>query len=136
MKEMAYKINEAYQVIEPDLHDSNLLSIESDTDQAILKFRLVSGDLVQATLIGVDRLVCDNFREGNIVLDVTIESEAAGSVLDKLFIPPRIKNEKYEAFISTVRQKLKEGMMKIVSINPSYGCESIVYCKDVYFNRV
>jgi len=132
-----HQINDAYQVIEPNLHDSNLVSVESYEDQATLKFRLVSNELIQAVFSNVNKLVCNNFREGNVVLDVTVERMVKISAhgLNKLFTPPRAMFEKYNAYIRSVNESIESGTMMLVTINPSYGCESIIYCESVCFQK-
>ncbi|WP_196159770.1 hypothetical protein [Reinekea sp. G2M2-21] len=138
MKTIKHQTNDDFQVIEPNLHDSNLFSVENDQGQAILKFRLVSGELVQAIFTNVKRLVCNDFREGNIVLDVTIEREVHVSDhgLEKLFIPPMAMFEKYNAYIQTVKESIESGKMMLVTINPSYGCDGMIYCENVCFQQI
>jgi hypothetical protein len=133
-----HQINDAYQVVEPNLHDSNLVSVESDQGKAIFTFRLVSGELIQAVFTNVKNLVCNDYREGNIVLDMTIEKNVrvTGHGLDKLFIPPMAMFEKYDTYIHSVKESIKSGKMMLVTINPSYGCDGMIYCENVCFQKL
>lgn len=69
------KTDELNTVVEPALHDSNLLALNMIKDKEItLSLKLESGELVKLYLGGVESFICDNLRKGNIVLDVTITS--------------------------------------------------------------
>jgi hypothetical protein len=133
-----HQINDAYQVVEPSLHDSSLVSVENNQGKAIFTFRLISGELVQAVFTNVKNLVCNDFREGNIVLDFTIEKNVlvTDHGLDKLFIPPAAMLEKYDAYIHSVKESIKSGKMMLVTINPSYGCDGMIYCENVIFQKL
>ena len=138
MNVINYQIGESYQVIEPNLHDSNLLSVEHDKNDTLIKFRSTSGELIQAVASNVNKLVINDFREGNIVLDVTIERmvKIPDYGLDKLFVLSKVKCEKQDAYIRTVKDKIESGEMMLVTINPSYGCNGMIYCENISFYKV
>tara|TARA_B100000768_G_scaffold174692_1_gene185293 strand:- start:566 stop:982 length:417 start_codon:yes stop_codon:yes gene_type:complete len=138
MNVINYQIGESYQVIEPNLHDSNLISVEHDKNDTLIKFRSTSGELIQAVASNVKKLIINDFREGNIVLDVTIERmvKIPDYGLDKLLLLSKVKCEKQDAYIRTVKDKIESGEMMLVTINPSYGCNGMIYCEKISFCKV
>lgn len=114
-----------------DLHDSHLIGISVDREKCgRLLFELMGGQ--RATLVpeGVEHLQADNFKQGNIVLDVVIHSSADydESRLDQLFGKEYL--EKNMAFRNSLTAKIASEKLSLVSIEPSYGCTLVALCKS------
>lgn len=97
-----------------------------------------SGQALSMQLVGTEALVCNNFRQGNIVGDVQIVSGIApyADMLNLLLDPPHPKaaEEFHDRHRRFVKQKIgqnKDGSLSLVSIDPSYGCKRIALCREV-----
>ena len=138
MAAIEYKIDSAGHLREPNLHDANLLSVECAQSDAIFKFELVNGGIVQIRFLDVDQMVCHDFRHGNIVLDVTVDhrKRLSGKELEMLFTPPLAAIDAHQVHLSKVKDRIERGEMMLVTIAPSYGCEAMIYCASVNFDLV
>jgi hypothetical protein len=107
----------------PNLHDARLLGMfVSDNKTATVLFRSENGQRHELLLKEVEHLVANDFREGNIVLDVEIydgesfDSKLLSEIYGKNYLTA------HPGFESEIRRKVKNGELKLVSVNPSYGC--------------
>jgi hypothetical protein len=118
--------DEAGTVIEPKLHDSNLTRIEWYDEECIkLSFKLISSDVKTIFLNGVEALACDGVKKGNIVLDLTIFSGISTpmDLLKKLYEEPKYERQKYDLFMDKIKNRILNGELQIIVLNPSYGCK-------------
>jgi hypothetical protein len=132
-----YLLNEASEVIEPPLHDAKLYSICTENEIIKLGFTLADREQVYCSLINVKQFTCNNFKQGNIVLDLTLyKGEALNeNIKDKLFSKPIGYNNKFERYIESVNCKLINNELILVVLNPSYGAEIISICEDIKFSE-
>ncbi|MES9976469.1 MAG: hypothetical protein ABW094_19580 [Candidatus Thiodiazotropha sp.] len=114
-------------------HDSQLTMIELGERKAILSFKLVDGACIGVKLLGLSRMLCNNLKEGNTVLEVSIvrESKYRESLLYKLF--DLSDNEKISNpdYVRKIKKKLEDQELIILLVAPSYGCELIALCEEV-----
>ena len=131
-------MDEADSIIDPQLHDSNLTKLEFNEDCVMLSFILESNELVNIHLIGIVDVICNNLRKGNIVLDLTVStgSKAEFYILDKLFTKPRGDTSKFEIYLASLKQKILQKELFVVTLNPSYGCEMIALCKEIKYGKI
>ena len=117
------------------LHDSELFLIETNKKYVKLGFRLSDGSIVFCYLHTIRHFLCDGMMHGNIILDLTIdEGECLSSnIRNRLFEPPKGDVIKFNKYVNSVEVRLKKGELKLVMINPSYGCEIIALCEEVEF---
>ena len=116
----------------PNLHDARLLGMfVSDNKIATVLFRSENGQRHELLLKEVEHLVANDFREGNIVLDVEIYD---GESFDSRLIS-EIYGKNYPhchpGFESEIRRKVKNDELKLVSVNPSYGCSLLCIAKNI-----
>jgi hypothetical protein len=126
--------DDADTIIEPILHDSNLVKIDfCDKKNIKLSFKVVEGDVITMHLIGVEEFVCDEVRQGNIVLDLTISSgrNAPMEKLNRLFKKPKYEHEKHAFFLENIKQKIFNKELSILELNPSYGCKLIALVHSI-----
>ena len=124
------------EVTSPPLHDSELISVNTDDSIVSLLFKLDDGSNVYCYLNDTEQFVCNNFRQGNIVLDLTV---ITGDLLSdelkfKIFPASRVKNEKFDRYIESINNKLQKNELIIIQLNPSYGCEITAICSSISFN--
>lgn len=123
-------------MIDPDFHDGTVESLDvSGDDYAEIRLRTVSGIQYRANLHGLKYLRCDDFREGNIILDCSVFSNAMPpeGVLRRLFdLNPQDDAE----HLRTVARSVSNGDLALLSISPSYGCELTALSESVEFREV
>ncbi len=77
-------------------------------------------------------MLCNNLKEGNTVLEVSIvrESKYRESLLYKLF--DLSDNEKISNpdYVRKIKKKLEDQELIILLVAPSYGCELIALCEE------
>lgn len=112
-------------------HDGKLVAIKliSDTD-CDLQILTQDGHLESIRLIGVVRLVIDEFREGNIINNITVAQDVIRSqVLDHLFnVGDSIAS--HEA-VGRFAHKIQSGELKLLEIDPSYGASVTCLCSAI-----
>jgi hypothetical protein len=113
-----------------DLHDSHLIGLSVDREKrGRLLFELAGGRRTTLVLEGVQYLQADNFRQGNIVLDVVIQkgADCDESYLEQLFGKEYLEQNK--AFKESLGARIGSGELVLVAIEPSYGCVLVALCK-------
>jgi hypothetical protein len=82
-------------------------------------------------LEGLEHLRCMDFREGNIVLSVEIvrHRKPDAAALHALFDTGAKASTPW---IDRFARDVAVGKLTFVRISPSYGCELIALCKEVY----
>jgi hypothetical protein len=120
----------------PNLHDGtiDMLSLKANnvleiglTDVKNVRYRLV--------LSGLERLRCQDFREGNIILDVSLVNGQSPDkdALRELF---GLTNDQTPHFLAQIIVKIEQGLLAFVNITPSYGCEVLALCSNVCLENV
>ncbi|MBS0245326.1 MAG: hypothetical protein JSR61_01810 [Proteobacteria bacterium] len=123
----------------PSLHDGLVLGIMlSGEDAATVALRDVQGQDFSMRLTGAEGLVCDNFLLGNIISEIWITSGKAphDDALDVLFAQPHPAaakefHDQHAAFVKRKMDEIREGSLKLVSIDSSYGCRLTALCREV-----
>jgi hypothetical protein len=114
-----------------DLHDSHLIGLSVDGEKrGRLLFELAGGRRTTLVLEGVQYLQADNFRQGNIVLDVVIQkgTDYDESYLEQLFGKEYLEQNK--AFKESLGARIGSGELVLAAIEPSYGCVLVALCKS------
>ena len=112
-------------VMEPQLHDSTLKSIAFGEEKSItLQFNIVSGEVVQLVLGGVQRFKCDELWEGNIVLDVCIDCGEYTNLSDlqSLVWATDVETQAFKDRMNELKRQLNDKELAIFELNPSFGC--------------
>jgi hypothetical protein len=118
MSHSKLSISEEGMLLNPVLHDAKLLGVLTfESKRTLVIVQLGSGEINGLWLTGVERLNAKNFYVGNIILDCTVESG------------PRANCD--QAYLELLRVRIRRSELKIVTINPSYGCEFCALCKEV-----
>jgi hypothetical protein len=122
---------------DPDLHDGLLTALDL-VDEKTLHIRAsdVRGGRHTIELHGLSRLLAAEFREGNIILDVQIETamppdeqtirHLAGEHHASVGEPHRSKHESY---VRRLIQSVASGELTLVTIGSSYGCSLAALCQ-------
>jgi len=90
----------------------------------------VTGGKFSMFLQNVRSFKGNNFREGNIILDVEIVRNADPGI-DRLRSLFDLEPTASPAFLLIGMRQVQEGELTFVAINPSYGCEISALCENV-----
>jgi len=119
----------------PDLHDGVLTALDL-VDEKILRIRArdVRGGKHLIELHGLSLLLADEFRQGNIILDVRFETARAPdeqAIRYLLGEPPAGEpfRSKYESHVRKLIQSIANGELTLVTIGSSYGCSLTALCR-------
>jgi len=99
----------------------------------------VNGEGFCVSFAGKLLLLCDGLRQGNIILEIVVESGELEdyALLNKLY---RISDDTEDApgrkYLDTMKSMIKAKEMKMVRINPSYGCEIVMVCNSISVSRI
>ena len=117
---------------QPRLHDGSLEGFYVKADKSATLFvRDVNGVKYELELGSVEYLLANEFREGNIILDLTIErgKDCEVSLLRALFDSKYL--ETHPNFLVALQQRIEAEGLTLVSIDPSYGCSFLALCKTL-----
>jgi hypothetical protein len=125
-------ISEEGVLLNPVLHDAKLLGVLTfESKRTLVIAQLRSGEINGMWLIGVERLNATNFYAGNIILDCTVESGPRANC-DQAFKDLGLAQDKgAQAYLELLRVRIRRSELKIVTINPSYGCEFCALCREI-----
>ena len=130
-------VNDAFQIIEPNLHDANLLCIDvSKKNTVVLTFKLTTNQKINLYLNGIERLVCNNFNAGNTVLDMTIlntDNALKRNILKVFITTLGYKSAKENEHLKTLKDTIKEKKLILIELNPSYGCELAALVSSTHY---
>jgi hypothetical protein len=113
----------------PLLHDGRLIGIAVLPDKrCVVILSDHAGSIYRMSLTGIVRLRADNFREGNIILDVTAETGDRVEEREILFALSVDDADKHPDFVKSVLQRVRNRDLYLVHINPSYGCTFACLC--------
>jgi hypothetical protein len=122
---------------QPRLHDGLLEGIIVKEDKsATLTLRDVNGVQYELELGSVEHLCANDFRRGNIILDLTVERgrDCDVSLLRTLFGNKHL--ESHPDFLATLLQRIEAENLALVSIDPSYGCSFLALCRTINWRVV
>jgi hypothetical protein len=116
-------------LIDPSLHDAEILGMMLGEGNLILTIRLVEGEVISLICHGVYRLIANGFREGNTILSVEIAT-AEDVCVDDVQMFFASKTSDHALFLL---EKVKADKKIVVIISSSYGCELACICDEITF---
>lgn len=133
-----------YAQIFERLHDGFVDGIRLIADKTTrLSLREIGGRAYEIDLIGVERLLCNDFREGNIILSIRMTTGAPPDrqTLEMLFESPATAvaepiRQRHAELVEREVGRIEDGSMTLVSIMPSYGCVLVALCREVQVHPV
>jgi hypothetical protein len=119
------------------VHDAQLLKIELKNNAVDLKFKLIDETILIVILDGIERMLCNSFKEGNTVLSAEIinQSSKCSIFLNKLFDLNEAEIKENPAYLLKIKEKINSHELVVFQLSPSYGCELIALCKSVITAR-
>ena len=125
-------------------HDGKLESVAVSDGTAAFGLAHVDGRRFRLNLSGVEALSINDFREGNIILELQVLSasdfEKAGlsagdvrAMLEVLFPRPHANaapnyHEAYDGFLQSQHERIDQGLAKLVLLDPAYGADLVAFC--------
>jgi hypothetical protein len=118
----------------PSLHDANVIGVITfESKQALVITKLINGEIKILRLSDVILLNINELKEGNIILDCTVES-GPSSDIEQAFEDLGMDNvDDPKNYLQSLRERISSNELKIVTINPSYGCTICVLCKKIEY---
>jgi hypothetical protein len=121
-------------IVEPNVHDSRILGlITLEKNKLLLPMQTVDKSILCLAFNDLDCLRVDDFREGNIILDITVSRGSEVEVIDiayahglEQFISSETNN-----YLDKAVQNFINGNKLFVQINPSYGCKLVCICGEI-----
>jgi hypothetical protein len=139
---MEFTVTDQGWLRNPKLHDGYLLGLELDEGALRVRMRDIAGQAFTMRLKGLERLLSNEFREGNIIFDIQIVCgfkpdisyvrRLLGELHSSAGSPYR---EQHERAIEDRMQEVTEGKLTLVVIEPSYGCELVALCREVQIDQ-
>lgn len=115
----------------PKFHDGLLMGVEILGDEeVVLRLKDVENRNFRLRLLRVSLLKVDDFRQGNIILDVTVSERLE----DQREIIAWLAFSGTESDDPEVRRYIEEAVKnhwKLVTVAPSYGAEVFALCADI-----
>ncbi|MDO9163303.1 MAG: hypothetical protein Q7U43_13185 [Methylococcaceae bacterium] len=89
------------------VHDAQLLKIELKNNFVELLFKLVDETVFLVILDGIERMLCNSFKEGNTILsaDVINDSSKCSIFLNKLFELNDAEKKETPAYLLKIKEK-------------------------------
>ena len=115
---------ESHTLLEPNLHDGNLLGLSVPSPQhAELAVADAKGKRYCIAMGGVLRLHAGDFWEGNIILDVTVSRGEQARVGDLSLLAFAGQNQaQSDAYLKSVHDQVVRDSLFVLQLSPSYGC--------------
>ncbi|MBV8536415.1 MAG: hypothetical protein JO128_12525 [Alphaproteobacteria bacterium] len=140
---MEFSLSAKGYLREPNLHDGFVDGIKLDGQHFVRVFlRDVTEQRYVMELAGVEGLIGNEFRQGNIIFDVKIVRGVAPDMeaLRSLFEPPHPTapakyQDEYGSFLDKHAERIKNGDLSLVRVESSYGCSIISLCADIRITR-
>jgi len=119
-------------LLSPGLHDGAFLGMLIFPNKKIQFFaKELNGKVHCFVLTGVERFYADDFREGNIILDITVESGGKVVRQDISEIFGSSGSVLAEASISDIMKKFATRDFILVRLNTSYGGWFVCVCTGI-----
>lgn len=132
MGPIAFKVD-AGTLVEPNLHDGRLVGIAILADGVIeLSVLDVGGKPYRIVLEEASQFNATQFRQGNIILDITIICANAVAVSDLECLAYEDQDGRSrDTYLQSVHNRVVRESLYVFQLNPSYGCQLIGVAKGV-----
>jgi hypothetical protein len=108
-------------------------------DEVKIYFKPATQENLCVSFSGKLLLLCDGLRQGNIILEIVVESGELEDFtsLNKLYgIFGDSEDEPGRKYLNSMINMIKAKEMKMVRISSSYGCEIVMVCNSISVSRV
>lgn len=127
----------------PNLHDGHLIALQLVGKSLRLTVTDASKHNFIIELVGIKRLRCNEFSEGNIIHHVVLTSLAKPPMtsLRKLLGEPHASiaesyREQHEVWVGSYEQSVVDGHLLFMELQPSYGCEVLALCESIKVDKL
>jgi len=122
----------------PNLHDGRVLGLNLVGKGLRLSVSDIDGRSYILELVGLQRLRCNEFAEGNIIhhIIITTRAKPSSASLRKLLGEPHPSvgephRRRHEDWRARCEQSVLDGDLTFVELQSSYGCEMWALCESV-----
>jgi hypothetical protein len=114
------------------LHDKNIKRIESTGDKNFIIDIEDNGYIIELKFINVKHVKIDNFRLGNIILDIVVyESKYLNKFEKELRLLLDVNRDAKDSYLEEIKEKIKKGELLFVSVQSSYGAYGNILCERI-----
>lgn len=127
-------ISEDDSIIDPNVHDSRILGlITLEKKKLLLPMQTTDKSILCIAFNDLDCLRVDDFREGNIILDITVSrgSEVEVSDIAYAYGLEQFMPSETNSYLDKAVKSFITGKKLFVQINPSYGCKLVCICGEI-----
>ena len=125
--------DESHTLLTPNLHDGELIGIRLPVKGVVeLSVAEMSGKRYRIVLEGIWEFYASEFREGNIILDVTVARGGDVQISDVRSLgnmDPGLQRS--EENLERIHKRILAESLYLLELNPSYGCHLIGIARNV-----
>lgn len=127
-------IAEDGSILEPNVHDGRIIGLFTlENKKLLLPILMVNKSVTCIAFTDLECLRVDDFREGNIILDITISSGTDVDVTDIAYAHglEQFTSSETNPYLNKAVQNFITDKKLFVQINPSYGCKLVCICGGI-----
>jgi len=124
-------ISEDGSILEPNVHDGRIIGLFTlENKKLLLPILTANKSFICIALNDLECLRVDDFREGNIILDITVSSGTDVEIADIAYAHglEQLTYSEANPYLNKAVQNFITGKKIFVQINPSYGCKLVCIC--------
>lgn len=115
------------------VHDKYITGIKVDEKNVCLS---ISKDCnaFEVVFVSSESIKFDNFKLGNIILSIEVYGSEDVDIIDdelRYLLNISKSNSHNHVYFERVKKQIKNGELFLIAIDPSYGLEGYVLCKDI-----
>jgi hypothetical protein len=120
-------------IVEPNVHDALLLGLVMTTkNKLLLIMQATDAAILYIALNDIECLHADDFRQGNIILDISVFSGHDASADDIAYVYGLDKSSPCDSkYLDKAVRDFFIRKKLFVQINPSYGCRLACICGGI-----
>lgn len=131
VEETLVVISDCGTLVQPNVHDGYVRGIAiSNKNEIVALLDSLEGPSYELIMHDIVAFKADDFREGNIILDITITTRRLISVAELSHLIDVDNYENRKNYIDSIIAKINEGALYFIELNPSYGCFFSCLCKS------
>ena len=126
------------QLLQPRLHDGGLIGIDLPAEGVVrLLVDAIDGTKYRIVLANVLEFRADDFRKGNIILDITIVRGTDVQLKDLYSLAHPGQSEQHkDTYLKQLQQRVLQNSLCVFELNPSYGCHIVGLAETISVENV
>jgi hypothetical protein len=114
------------------IHDKNIKGLETTEDKKLIIYIEDNDRIIELRFINVKHLKIDNFRLGNIILDIEVyEQEYLNKHDEELRSLLDMDRTITSPYLDKIKEDIGKGELILLSLQSSYGAYGSILCESV-----